>query len=650
MKKSILTLLALCLCMIGIAQATIDPSLQREMSQRSNDEKVRIGIIMQEQSKAEDLLAVTNTFATNKERCEYVVKTLKQQAEASQADLLRLLEEMQRNGMVDDIRPLWIANAIGCEANTQVINDLAQRSDIKTIYHCENTVLPPTTNNVAVQPNEITRGIAQNILIINADKVWELGYTGEGVIVGHLDTGANYNHHDLQGRMWDGGEEFPHHGYDVYEQNNDPMDTWGHGTHVAGTICGTGAAGTQTGAAPGATLMEVKVFADEPDVESNEFILCEGMQFAMEHGAQVLNMSLGMSGDNQQYRRMMREGCDSMLAAGIVVVSTSGNMGQFQSFIPIPYNAGAPGTCPSPWIHPDQAVNPGGLSSVICVGSTENNDQVSAFSSRGPTTWADIPEYADYPYVAGDATQIGLIKPDVSAPGSNIVSLDWTNIEGYKADLGTSFAAPAVTGTIALMLSKNPDLTPAQIDEILETTAVNPIGYKNNDIGSGRIDALAAILAMDGCGPVANLDYTIENDIVTLTWEGDAESYLVFVDGEEIGSTAEPHFDLELEDGDHELCVAPSECPTQKSCVSLAFVGVGENKLQANVYPNPSAGGFTVECEGMTEVNVYAMDGKLVKQIATANGTCSIDGLSEGIYLLKIATENGTLNQRIVKY
>ena len=57
-----------------------------------------------------------------------------------------------------------------------------------------------------------------------------------------------------------------------------------------------------------------------------------------------------------------------------------------------------------------------------------------------------------------------------------------------------------------------------------------------------------------------------------------------------------------------------------------------------------------VECEGMTEVNVYAMDGKLVKQIATANGTCSIDGLSDGIYLLKIATENGTLNQRIVKY
>ncbi|MBR3427776.1 MAG: hypothetical protein IKG95_07545, partial [Bacteroidales bacterium] len=148
MKKTFLTLLVLCLSMVGMAQAIIEPSLQREMNQRGNDEKISIGIIMQEQSKAADLLAVTNTFDTNKERREYVVKTLKQQAKASQADLLQLLEEMQRNGMVGDIRPLWIANAIGCEANTQAINDLAQRSDIKTLYHCENTVLPPTTNNV----------------------------------------------------------------------------------------------------------------------------------------------------------------------------------------------------------------------------------------------------------------------------------------------------------------------------------------------------------------------------------------------------------------------------------------------------------------------------------------------------------------------
>ncbi|MBR3491229.1 MAG: hypothetical protein IKH44_02875, partial [Bacteroidales bacterium] len=73
MKKTFLTLLVLSLSMVGMAQATIEPSLQREMNQRGNDKKIRIGIIMQEQSKAADLLAVTNTFATNKERREYVV-------------------------------------------------------------------------------------------------------------------------------------------------------------------------------------------------------------------------------------------------------------------------------------------------------------------------------------------------------------------------------------------------------------------------------------------------------------------------------------------------------------------------------------------------------------------------------------------------
>ena len=86
MKKTFLTLLVLSLSMVGMAQATIEPSLQREMNQRGKDKKIRIGIIMQEQSKAADLLAVTNTFATNKERREYVVKTLKQQAETVQAE------------------------------------------------------------------------------------------------------------------------------------------------------------------------------------------------------------------------------------------------------------------------------------------------------------------------------------------------------------------------------------------------------------------------------------------------------------------------------------------------------------------------------------------------------------------------------------
>lgn len=649
MTRNIITCLALFLCLNCFSKDVIDPSLQAIMSKNADDKKIRIGILMKEQARSADLLSITNTFATNRARREYVTKTLKQQAETSQADLMQLLKQMQDGNMVDKIHSVWMMNAIQCDASKEAITILAQRSDIQTIYHCQPGILPPTVDATA-RPTAITRGITDNVLMINADKVWELGYTGEGVIVGHLDTGVNYNHLDLQGRMWDGGEEYPHHGIDVFDHDNDPMDGWGHGTHVAGTIAGTGTAGTQTGVAPGCTIMEIKVFSDVEDEPTDEFVLADGMQFAVEHGAQVLNMSLGKPGDDPVFRLAMRQICDNMLAAGITVVTTAGNYGDFISMLPLPYNIGCPGSIPSPWMHPDQAINAGGLSSVICVGSTNYEDQASSFSSPGPGTWSDITEYADYPYVAGDSIQIGIIKPDVCAPGSNVTSLGYPGIDSYKANLGTSFAAPAVTGTIALMLAKNPELTPAQIDEILETTAVNPYDHKNNDYGSGRIDALAAIMAMDGCAPVNNLDYTILNDTVRLVWNGSADNYLIFADGNEVGSTSDTHFDLVLDEGEHELCVAPSECPALKSCVSLEFVGLDETSTQANVYPNPNTGSVTVDCTGMTEVHVFAIDGKLMRRITATNGSCHIEGLNNGIYLLRITTTNGTLNQKIVTY
>ncbi|MBR1513641.1 MAG: S8 family peptidase [Bacteroidales bacterium] len=573
--KKLFLMIAACLGTLFATAQTIAPSLTEEMAKRGDDEKIKISIMMQEQADATALLRTTNAFATNKERREYVVATLKRQAEAAQADLLSLLEEMQRNGMVADIRPLWIANAIGCEANKTAIEALGQRNDIQTVFFAENDWFP--TNEQSHTLTSAERGITDNLLKVNADKVWELGYTGQGVLIGHLDTGANYNHNDLQGRMWDGGTEFPHHGYDVYDHDDDPMDYLGHGTHVAGTICGTGAAGTQTGVAPGATLMEVKVFADI-DEAGNTTAIVEGMQFALEHGVQVINMSLGKAGSAEQTpeKSIIRQSCDNYLAAGVVVVATAGNDGAWEQLLPIPNNLSCPGSCPSPWPHPDQAGNAGGQSAVICVGAVEINDAHLVYSSNGPTHWDDVSEYGDYPYAAGSSTQYGLIKPDVCAPGANVTSLDYNNPSGYTANVGTSFAAPCVTGTIALMLSKDPDLTPAQIDEILQTTCVKLTEHKDNKLGSGRIDALAAVMA-------------VGEDAVN----------------ESIGGTA-------------------------------------------NVYPNPSTEGFTVVCEGMTEATVYSMDGKLMKRIV-AEGQCNIEGLSEGVYLLKIDTMNGTLVQKIVK-
>lgn len=209
-----------------------------------------------------------------------------------------------------------------------------------------------------------------------------------------------------------------------------------------------------------------------------------------------------MPGQVEARRGLYRQVSDNVLAAGIVGVSIAGNERYYMGLglLNPPYLLSVPGACPSPWRHPDQAVNQGGVSSTICVGSVDNDNIVSWFSSPGPVTWADSSNYGDYPYTPGSTVEIGLIKPDIAAPGNGIVSLKFGTTDEYVADAGTSFAAPCVTGVIALMLSKNPELMPAEIDSILQTTAVKLTEHKSNDTGSGLVDTLAAVQAIGNDG------------------------------------------------------------------------------------------------------------------------------------------------------
>ena len=456
--------------------------------------KTKINIILKEQSNPVALSRDASWLPSKAARRDYVVKTLKSQAEASQQDLIALLNEMEQNGLVSEIRPLWIVNSISCYATQEALISLQDRLDIMTIYPCEPTpyLFDEPTSPAARGDG---REIAENLLKVNANIVWEQGYRGQGVLVGLIDTGARLDHADLQGRLWDGGSEYPNHGYDFYSHDNDPSDTQGHGTHVAGTIVGTGFSGTQTGVAPDAEIMVLKVFHGEDNL-TEPTMWVEAMQFAVEHGADVLNMSLGQPLPNASVKLMARQACDNTLAAGVVAAVCAGNSRQIQMLAPVPYNIWSPGDCPPPHLHEDQLVNPGGTSCVICVGAVDFNDALSPTSSEGPSLWTDVAQYNDYPYSSGSSTTIGLIRPDVCAPGVNVKSLDYNTTNGYCLKSGTSMATPCVAGTIALMLSKNPELTPDQIDEILERTAVHFTEHKNNDFGSGRIDALAAVNAV----------------------------------------------------------------------------------------------------------------------------------------------------------
>ena len=470
-----------------------------------SDGKIKINIILKTQSDVTELRLKADALPTRAERRDFVVNSLKNQAKFTQSDLLNYLNSLEINGLVEDIRPLWIVNSVSCHAQQSLIDEISLRSDVMAVYQVEEFQLPEDENVAIAAERCDGREIAENILKVNADQVWELGYTGEDVLVALIDTGVRLDHADLQGRLWDGGAEYPNHGYDFYSHDNDPSDTNGHGTHVAGTIVGNGASGTQTGVAPGAKIMVLKVFHGTDNL-TEPTMWVEAMQFALEHGADVMSMSLGQPLPDAAVKLMMRQACDNTLAAGVVASVCAGNSRQIQMLAPVPYNIWSPGDCPPPHLHADQMVNAGGTSCVICVGAVDFNDALGSFSSEGPSTWSNVSQYNDYPYLTGSTTNIGLIRPDVCAPGVNIKSLDFNTTNGYCLKSGTSMATPCVTGTIALMLSKDHELTPEQIDEILERTAVPLSAHKSNDFGSGRIDALAAVNAVGDDGidePVA---------------------------------------------------------------------------------------------------------------------------------------------------
>ncbi len=486
--KKLFTLILMAVCyMAGYAQAVIDPLLSEEMARRNDDEKINVIVIMKSQYDRAQMNRQANYFATRSERREFVVNELKAFAEATQFDLRRSLDEMRRNDMTTEPTVLWMANALGLSANKAAIADLARRNDIEIIgYDIERNWIP---DGEEATPASATREITPNVTQVGANQVWDLGYTGEGIVVAVIDTGVNYNHLDVADHLWDGGTEFPHHGFDVYNNDNDPMDDHGHGSHCSGTVLGDGTAGSQTGMAPDATLMCVKCL--NANGSGGATPISAGIQWAVEHGCDLFSMSLGISNSTIAERTLLRQTCVAALDAGVVAAIAAGNEGNQMWQAPIPNNVRVPGSCPPPYMDEVQGENPGDLTCSVCIGAVNYNDAAANFTSRGPVTWTNT-EFGDYPYDPG----IGLIRPDVCAPGVDIKSLNYQSNTGYTLMSGTSMATPCAAGCMALMLSKDPNLMPADVCRILEETAVRLAEGKSNTFGFGRIDVLAAVEAI----------------------------------------------------------------------------------------------------------------------------------------------------------
>lgn len=539
MKKILWCLLTLVLfCNNGFSQNlnVIEKELQEVLNQK-NDELVSVSIVFKSQINSAKLKAKAEKKLDKSTRKEFVIDELKEFSSKSQADVLSFLKAEEKGGKVSDINSLWIVNMISCDASRDVIYKLSSHPDIKMLsYNKEVQLLEREAEMAEVDDVQETRGgmAAPHVLQVNADDVWNQGYTGRNVVVAVLDSGSNINHYDLKDHLWIGyadtdadGVDDVINGWNFVDKSSDVRDNYagvGHGTHCAGIVCGDGTVGNTVGIAPDALLMTVKIVNRAGGGTVDQML--SGVQFAVENGADVLSMSLGFKGKDlsSTQKETIRMTFEQVLNADVVVCAAAGNDG---TTIGVPYNVDYPAACPAPWLHPDQKkINEGGLSSVICVGSVNSNNNHVSSSSEGPSTWED------YPY-DGTST-FGLIRPDISAPGDLVYSLKYNENDKYKYLSGTSQATPCVAGVIALMLEKNPNLTPAEICEIIETTASNKPVEKNNQIGSGVVDALNAVNAVNASSgsPFVKLTHFSPKSIVsgnntlnvTITNEGNGVS------------------------------------------------------------------------------------------------------------------------------
>ncbi|MEQ7006661.1 S8 family serine peptidase [Actinopolymorpha sp. B17G11] len=284
---------------------------------------------------------------------------------------------------------------------------------------------------------------------IGAPDAWAAGFDGTGVTVAVLDSGIDAEHPDLAGK--------------VIEQQNftteaDPADHLGHGTHTASTVAGTGDAseGRYRGVAPGADLLNAKVVDD--DGSGNFSWVIDGMEWAVDHDARVVSMSL--SGDPTDGTDPLSQAVDNLTAtSGALFVIAAGNRGSAAQTI------GAPGAADS----------------ALTVAAVDRSDVVASFSSRGPR--------------AGDRG----LKPDIAAPGVGIVAArandttQGTPVNDFYTSLsGTSMATPHVAGAAALLAQQHPDWTAPRLKHALMSTAKagNSTAYEQ---GTGRVDLARAV-------------------------------------------------------------------------------------------------------------------------------------------------------------
>jgi subtilisin family serine protease len=435
----------------------------------------------------------------------FVYNTLTQHAARTQVGLQQFLKSQGAA-----YQSFWAANMIVADADRQLVESLAARADVASIdsNRPARWIEKPEIANLHDAPRKDAPNAAElGVTNVNAPAVWALGFTGQGMVVGGLDTGVRWTHNALKPkyRGWNGVTA--DHNYNWHDSIHSgggscgantvaPCDDFFHGSHTVGTMVGDDGAGNQVGVAPGAKWIGCRNM-DQGNGTPATYTECFQWTIAPTDltnsnpdptkRPHVLNNSWGCP---------ISEGCttggeletivNNTQAAGIFVVVSNGNDGPNCSSVSNGAQAG-----------PAAIYN--ASFSVGAINATGNT--LASFSSRGPSLF----------YTPN------LLKPNISAPGVSVRSVTNSSDTAYTSASGTSMAGPHVAGVVALLWSARPALVRniAATKTLLQNTAnpavtVSPAQtcggttstqIPNNSFGYGRVDALAAVNAAPTAAP-----------------------------------------------------------------------------------------------------------------------------------------------------
>ncbi len=403
------------------------------------------------------------------DRREFVYQTLSEHAQTTQANLAELLARRHI-----DFQSYYLVNGMEVSGGPLLRLWLQSRPEVDRVL--DNPMLRPLSQEIpaAEGMSAAPTAVEWNLTTIEADKVWEMGITGKGIVVGQSDSGVQGDHEELADGYRGKTEGNDFNWFDPWNHSESPVDIGGHGTHTLGSVLGN-----RVGVAPDAEWIGCVNLARNL---GNPAYYLDCMQFMLApfpqdgdpmrdgepaKGAQILNNSWGCP---------EIEGCDpaiyesavkALQDAGIFVVVSAGNSGY----------SGCGSVDAPPAIYAD----------VFTVGAFNSSGDLSSFSSLGP--------------VLADGSN--RTKPDIIAPGENVLSAFPGNT--YEIASGTSMAGPHVVGVVALMWSANPRLIGEveQTRQILAETAdeyqglmpecVLDSSIPNNAAGYGRVNAYRAV-------------------------------------------------------------------------------------------------------------------------------------------------------------